>query len=120
MQCLGKLNGPECRIENIMDDFLFPIIFSSRAAISILLLFRVLSIFTFRFSIDLIQISIGGRVFYHGLQFPVTLEDSGGLYLKLSLSFRSRCTHSFGVYMILDLSIASGLFSIYFGILFLV
>jgi hypothetical protein len=38
MQCLGKLNGPECRIENIMDIFIFPIIFSIRAAISILLL----------------------------------------------------------------------------------
>ena len=31
-------NGPKCRIENIMDVFIFPIIFSIRAAISILLL----------------------------------------------------------------------------------
>ena len=38
-----------------MDVFLFPFIFSIRAAISILLLLRVLFIFTFRFSIDLIQ-----------------------------------------------------------------
>ena len=55
IQCLGKLNGPECRIESIMDIFFFPIIFSIRAAISILLLLRVLSIHTFWFSIDLIQ-----------------------------------------------------------------
>ena len=38
-----------------MEIFLFPIIFSIRAAISILLLLRVLSIFTFRFAIDLVQ-----------------------------------------------------------------
>jgi hypothetical protein len=40
MQCLGKLDGPECRIENIMDFFILPIIFSIRAAISILLLLQ--------------------------------------------------------------------------------
>jgi len=55
MQCLGKLNGPKCRIENIMDLFIFPIIFSIRAAISILLLFQVLSVCTFWFTIDLVQ-----------------------------------------------------------------
>ena len=55
MQCLGKLNGPECRIENIMDLFIFPIILSIRAAISILLLFQVLSVCTFWFTIDLVQ-----------------------------------------------------------------
>jgi hypothetical protein len=55
MQCLGKLNGPKCMIENIMDVFLFPFIFSIRAAISILLLLRVLSICTFWFAIDLVQ-----------------------------------------------------------------
>ena len=38
-----------------MEIFLFPIIFSIRAAISILLLLRVLSIFTFWFAIDLVQ-----------------------------------------------------------------
>jgi hypothetical protein len=38
-----------------MEIFLFPIIFSIRAAISTLLLRRVLSIFTFRFAIDLVQ-----------------------------------------------------------------
>jgi hypothetical protein len=40
MQRLGKLNGPECRIENIMDIIIFPIIFLIQAAISILLLLR--------------------------------------------------------------------------------
>ena len=38
-----------------MEIFLFPIIFSIRAAISILLLLQVLSIFTFQFAIDLVQ-----------------------------------------------------------------
>jgi hypothetical protein len=59
MQCLGKLDGPECRIENKMDIFILPIIFSIRAAITILLLLRVCSIRTFksatRFTIDFIQ-----------------------------------------------------------------
>ena len=55
MQCLGKLNGPERRIANIMDVFFFPFIFSIRAAISFLLLFQALFIFMFRFSVDLIR-----------------------------------------------------------------
>ena len=55
MQCLGKLDGPECRIENIMDIFIFPIIFSIRAAITIILLLRVLSISTVHFIFDFIQ-----------------------------------------------------------------
>ena len=55
MQCLGKLDGPECRIENIMDIFIFPIIFSIRAAITILLLLRVLSIRTVHFILEFIQ-----------------------------------------------------------------
>ena len=45
MQCLGKLDGPECRIENIMDFFILPIIFLIRAAISILLLLRAFFLF---------------------------------------------------------------------------
>ena len=55
MQCFGKLNGLECRIENIMNVFIFPIIFSIGAVISILLLLRVLSICTVQFAIHLIQ-----------------------------------------------------------------
>ena len=59
MQCLGKLDGPECRIENKMDIFILPIIFSIRAAITILLLLRVCSIRTLKsatsFTIDFIQ-----------------------------------------------------------------
>ena len=59
MQCLGKLDGPECRIENKMEIFILPIIFSIRAAITILLLLRVSSIRMFksatRFTIDFIQ-----------------------------------------------------------------
>jgi hypothetical protein len=65
------------------------------------------------------KISINGHASSHGLQFPVTLDNSGGLFFKLSSSFQLRCTHSFGLYIILDLSIASGLFLIYFRILFL-
>jgi hypothetical protein len=37
---------------------------------------------------------------------------------QFSLSFQLRCTHSFRLFTILDLSIASGLFSMSFGILF--
>ena len=40
LQRLGKLNGPGRRIEIIMDMILLPIIFSVRAAISILLLLQ--------------------------------------------------------------------------------
>ena len=40
LQCLGKLNGPGRRIEIIMDMILLPIMFSVRAAISILLLLQ--------------------------------------------------------------------------------
>jgi hypothetical protein len=43
MQCLGKLDGPKCRIENIMDIFLFSIIFSIQAAITIPLLLNTLN-----------------------------------------------------------------------------
>ncbi len=42
MWCLGKLNGPECRTETIMDVFLLPFIFLIRAVISFLLLFQAL------------------------------------------------------------------------------
>ena len=42
MQRVKKLDGPECRIESIMDIFLLPIIFLIRAAISILLLLQVI------------------------------------------------------------------------------
>ena len=42
LQCLGKLNGPGRRIEIIMDMILLPIIFSVRAAISILLLLQAI------------------------------------------------------------------------------
>ncbi len=60
MQHLGKLNGPKCWIESIMDIFIFPVIFSIWAAISILLLFQaLLSICTAKrhgnFSIEFIQ-----------------------------------------------------------------
>jgi hypothetical protein len=42
LQRLGKLNGPGHRIEIIMDMILLPIIFSVRAAISILLLLQAI------------------------------------------------------------------------------
>jgi hypothetical protein len=41
------------------------------------------------------------------------------VYFSSSLHCSDNAIHSFGLYMILDLSIASGLFSIYFGTLFL-
>jgi hypothetical protein len=100
-----------------MEIFLFPIIFSIRAAISILLFFEYYLSSRSGSLLIWFKISISGHVSSHGSQFPVILEDSGGLFFELSLSFRSRCTHSFGLYMILDLNIASSLFSIYFGIL---
>ena len=102
-----------------MEIFLFPIIFSIRAAISILLFFEYYLSSRSGSLLIWFKISISGHASSRGSQFPVILEDSGGLFFKLSLSFRSRCTHSFGLYMTLDLNIASGLFSIYFRILFL-
>ena len=65
----------------------------------------------------LFKICINGHAFSHGLRCQATLGDSGGCLFDLSLSFQSHYTHSFGLFMILDLSIASGLFKIYFGIL---
>ena len=37
------------------------------------------------------KISINGHVSSHGLQFPVTPDDSGGLFFKLSSLFWSHC-----------------------------
>jgi hypothetical protein len=71
----------------------------------------------FRSLLILFKICISGHAFSHGLQFQATPEDSGGLFFKLSLSFQLRCTLSFGLFTILDLSIASGPFSTSFGIL---
>ena len=60
MQRVGKLDGPKCRIESIMDIFLIPIIFLIRAAISILLLLRVIfSVRTVSFLVGLIVSSVG-------------------------------------------------------------
>ena len=60
LQRVGKLDGPECRIESIVDIFLIPIIFLIRAAISILLLLRVIfSLRTVSFLVGLIVSSVG-------------------------------------------------------------
>ena len=60
LQRVRKLDGPECRIESIMDIFLIPIIFLIRAAISILLLLRVIfSVRTVSFLVGLIVSSVG-------------------------------------------------------------
>ncbi len=42
LRCFGKLNGPNCRTETIMDVFLLPFIFSFQATISFLLLLQAL------------------------------------------------------------------------------
>jgi hypothetical protein len=42
LQCIGKLNGPGCRVELIMDISLLPFIFSIWAAISFLLFLQAI------------------------------------------------------------------------------
>jgi hypothetical protein len=83
MQCLGKLNGPECRIENIMDIFIFPIIFLIRAAISILHSFR----HSYHYArlkhslnsyLESFKNSINGHVSFHGSRCQVTPVIFGG------------------------------------------
>jgi hypothetical protein len=117
MQCLGKLNGSECRIENIMDVFIF--LSYSQFGLPFLsyYCFEYSQFARFRLLFILFKICISGHAFSHGLQFQATPEDSGGLFFELSLSFRLRCTLSFGLFTILDISIASGPFLTSFGIL---
>ncbi len=71
----------------------------------------------FRSLFILFKICISGHAFSYGLRFQATPEDSGGLFFELSLSFRLRCTLSFGMFTSLDLSIASGPFLTSFEIL---
>ncbi len=127
MQCLGKLNGPECRIENIMDIFIFlsyswfglPFLsyYSSGHSYHYAWLKHSLNSY-----LESFKNSINGHVSFHGSQCQVTPVVFGGWFFRLS-SKLSSSSHlysmiSFGMSMTSVPSIARGLSMIFLWIQF--